>query len=91
MKDLWGDVARSSTFLIELVVVGGLDSQAQICHLDLIVLSFVADLVYENVVGFDISMDDALLLKEVQDKKNLLHYNSNFNLSESFLISESLH
>lgn len=59
--------------------------KSEVGHLDLKALALVFNLVYQNVLRLDISVNNPFLLAEVKSKEELLHYDSHFQLSE-FLI-----
>jgi hypothetical protein len=62
------------------LIIPSLHSQAKISYLHFVVLTLVSDLVDEDIVRLDVSVDDSLLLEEVKHKENLLHYESYFKL-----------
>jgi hypothetical protein len=64
-EDLWSYVAWGPALLEQKAIIVILDSQTKIGHLYLIVNTFVSDLVDQDVVRLDVSVDDLFLLEKV--------------------------
>ena len=72
------------------LIVWGESRQAEVSDADL-ALGFLLNLVDQNVLQLNVTMDDVLLLEQVQSEKGLLHDDADICLIELHVLLEGGH
>lgn len=67
-KDFWRDVPWSAALLVQKTIIEIVSSKSKVSHLDLVVAPLISNLVYEDVVRLNVSMDNLLVLEEIEDQ-----------------------
>lgn len=83
------NIAWTAAFHEEGIISWGMNSESKICYLDLIVFALVFYLVNEDIVRFDISVNNLLLLKEIKGEKELSHNHPDFYFREFFAVLQA--
>ena len=72
------------------LIVRGESRQAEVSDADL-ALGFLLDLVDQDVLQLNVTMDDVLLLEQIQSKEGLLHDDTDICLIELHVVLEGGH
>ena len=79
IKNLWGDVVRSSELLVQVSLGIVYERGAEINDLDLVELLVLLE---EDVLGLQVTMDDVGLVAVVDAREHLLHEDGSVTLGE---------